>query len=93
MPYSRYTGPLPTIADSRALGMTGVRVECGALYCHHTKRVEFDAIGLPDDTVFIDIPKLCRSVCEKCGGRDVSVGADWIGAVADLYQLPKCKTP
>ena len=60
MANSRYTGPLPTIADSRRLGMTGFRVECATLYCHHTKRVEFDALGLPDGTVFIDIPKLRR---------------------------------
>jgi len=53
----------------------GFRVECSTR-CHHTKRVEFDALGLPDDTVFLDIPKLRRFVCEKCGGREATVGAD-----------------
>ena len=77
MANSRYTGPLPTIADKRRLGMTGFRVECATLYCYHTKRVEFDALGLPDDTVFIDIPKLRRFVCERCGGREATVFADW----------------
>ena len=71
---SRYTGPLPTIADTRRLGMTGFRVECVTLHCQHTKRVEFDALGLPDDTAFLDIPKLRRFVC---GGRQATVGAHW----------------
>ena len=65
---SRYTGPLPTIADTRRLGMTGFRVECVTLHCQHTKRVEFDALGLPDDTVFLDIPKLRRFVCARATG-------------------------
>jgi hypothetical protein len=76
MAYS-HTGPLPTIADTKRLGMSGLRVECSTLYCHHEKRVGFDALGLPDDTVFLDIPKLRRFVCEKCGGREAKVGADW----------------
>jgi hypothetical protein len=74
---SRYTGPLPTIADTKRLGMTGFRVECSTRYCHHEKRVEFDVLGLPDDTVFLDISKLRRFVCEKCGGREATVGGDW----------------
>jgi hypothetical protein len=45
--------------------MTGLRVECSARYCHHEKRVEFDALGLPDDAVFLDIPKLRRFVLER----------------------------
>jgi hypothetical protein len=65
MANSRHIGPLPTIADSKRLGMTGFRVECATLYCYHTKRVEFDALGLPDDIVFIEIPKLRRFVCER----------------------------
>jgi|SRR5664279_3473616 len=77
MTHSRYTGPLPTIAYSKRLGMTGFRVECCAQYCHRQRRVEFDALGLPDDTVFLDIPKARHFVCAKCGGREASVGADW----------------
>ncbi|MGA2637241.1 hypothetical protein [Methylocella sp.] len=57
--------------------MTGFRVECSTRYCHHEKRVEFGALGLPDDTVFLEIQKLRRFVCEKCGGREATVGADW----------------
>ena len=68
MTNSRYTGPLPTIAESKRLGMTCFRVECAAQYCYNTKRVEFDALGLPDDTAFLDIPKFRNFVCEKCGG-------------------------
>ena len=50
--------------------MTGFRVECSAQYCHHYRRVELDALDLPDDTVFLDIPKLRRFVCERRGGRE-----------------------
>ena len=77
MGHSLYTGPLPTIADTKRLGMTGLRVECSTRYWHHEKRVEFDVLGLPDDTVFLYIQKLRRFVCEKCGGREATVGADW----------------
>jgi hypothetical protein len=83
MTHSRYTGPLPTIADNKRLGMTGFRVECATLYCHHTKRVEFDALGLPDDTVFLDIPKLRRFVWEEGGGREATARADW----NDYYEV------
>jgi hypothetical protein len=42
MAHNGYSGQLPTIADSRRLGMTGFRVECSTRYCHHEKRVEFE---------------------------------------------------
>jgi hypothetical protein len=84
MPNSRYNGPFPTVGDSRHLGMTGFRVECSAQHCHHEKRVEFDALGLPDDTVFLDIPKLRRFVCEKCGDREATV---WRGLERVLRRL------
>jgi hypothetical protein len=71
----RYTGPLPTI--SRRLGITGFRVECSVQFCHHTERVEFDALGLPDDIALIAIPKFRHFVCEKCGGQEATVSADW----------------
>jgi hypothetical protein len=54
---TNYSGPLPTIADSKRLGMTGFRVECATLYCHHAKRIEFEALGLPDDAVISRHPK------------------------------------
>jgi hypothetical protein len=84
MANSRYTGTLPTIADTKRLGMTSFRVECSTRYCHHEKLVEFDALGLPEETVFLDIPKLRRFICEKCGGREATVGADWNGYYAAL---------
>ncbi len=62
---NRYTGPLPTIADCNRLGMTGFRVECSTRYCHHEKRVKFDALGLPDDTVFLDIPNDYRAASRE----------------------------
>jgi hypothetical protein len=57
--------------------MTGFLVQCSSLHCCHEKRIEFDALKLPDDLVFLDIPKVRRFVCEKCGGTQVSVSADW----------------
>lgn len=73
----RYDAPLPTIGDSKRLGMTGLRVYCSGLYCHLQRRVEFEALGLPDDTLFRDIPKLRQFVCPRCGGLRVTVGEDW----------------
>lgn len=73
----RYHGLPPTIGDSKRLGMTGFRFECATLYCHHTNRIAFDVLGLPDDTAFLDIPKFRHFVCEKCGGREATVRADW----------------
>jgi hypothetical protein len=46
-------------------------------YSYHQKRIAFDALNLPDDLAFLDIPRARSFVCEKCGGRDATVGGDW----------------
>jgi hypothetical protein len=82
MPHSTYTGPPATIADMRRIGLSAVVVECAALYCYHQARIEFDALGLPDELSFPDITKHRRFVCTKCGSRKVTTHACWNDFVA-----------
>jgi hypothetical protein len=82
MPHSTYTGPPATIADMRRIGLSAVVVECAALYCYHQVRIEFDALGLPNELSFPDITKHRRFVCTKCGSRKVTTHACWNDFVA-----------
>ncbi len=94
-------GPLPTIRETLAQGLTRVRVSCLGLYqghtCHHSGVVPLDALRLPDDVAFIEIPKVRRLRCSRCGARDTHVMPDWAGAAAEraprgtpavLYTMP-----
>lgn len=76
-PRSAYTGPPATIADMRRIGVSAFIIECAALYCYHQARMEFDALGLPDELSSLDITKHRRFVCTKCGARKVTVHACW----------------
>lgn len=58
----------PTIADLKASGLTGVYSVCRA--CQHSGAVAFDAIGLPDETLFPDIGRARRFRCSACGARE-----------------------
>ena len=77
MPHSPYTGPPATIADMRRIGVSAVIIECAALYCYHQARIEFDALGLPDELSSLDVTKHRRFVCTKRGARKVTVHAYW----------------
>jgi hypothetical protein len=74
---SIYTGPPATIADMRRIGLSAFVIECAALYCYHQARIEFDALGLPDELSSIDITRHPRFICTKCGAREVTVHACW----------------
>lgn len=73
----KYDGPLPTIGDSRRSGIVACDVQCAGPDCWHQVGVTFDDLGLPDETVFVDIPRLRRFRCRKCGCRQVRVSPDW----------------
>lgn len=75
---TRDRSQLPTIADIRQMGMSGFVLDCAGHYCHHHARIEFDALRLPDDLIFLDILKARRFVCATCGGRGVTVRPDWL---------------
>jgi hypothetical protein len=68
--------PTKTIANARAAGETRFTVHCGRIECGHRAELAFDAIKLPDETIFVHIPRLLNFVCSKCGSRDVKVNAD-----------------
>jgi hypothetical protein len=57
MPGSTYTGPPATIADMRRIGLSAFIIECARLYCYHQKRIEFDALDLPDELYAIEVAK------------------------------------
>lgn len=94
-------GPPSTIGQTLAQGLTRVRVSCLGIYrgytCHHAGVVPLDALRLPDDVAFVEIPKACRLRCSRCGARDIHVMPDWAGAAAErgprgtpavLYTMP-----
>ena len=70
-------GLMPTIGDSLRQRITHVFVDCTTYGCGNTRRLSFDELGLPDETVFVEIPRRKRFVCHRCRGRTVSVRADW----------------
>lgn len=70
-------GLMPTIGDSRRQRITHVFVDCTTIGCGNTRRLSFDELGLPDETVFVEIPRRKRFTCHRCRGRTVSVRADW----------------
>jgi hypothetical protein len=77
MPHSAYAGPPATIADMRRIGLSAFVIECATLYCYHQKRIEFDALRVPDELYAIDITRHRRFVCTKCGSRKVTSHACW----------------
>ena len=70
-------GPMPTIGDSKRQRITHLFVDCGTIGCGNTRRLSFDDLGMPDETVFIEIARKKRFVCHQCRGRNVSIRADW----------------
>jgi hypothetical protein len=67
----------PTIAHLKAMGVEGVDVTCRD--CQRSKPLSFDVIVLPDETLFPDIVKLRRFMCEGCGSNRAVVTPDWRG--------------
>jgi hypothetical protein len=73
----------------RRIGVSAVIIECAALYCYHQRRIEFDALGLPDELSSLDVTKHRRFVCTKCGAREVTAHACW----ADFRARGNAKEP
>jgi hypothetical protein len=65
--------PTKTIGDARAGGETQFTVHCESTGCHHKAVMSFDQLGLPDETIFVYIPRVRGFVCSKCGSRNVKV--------------------
>lgn len=65
----------PTIADTRRHGIDELIVYCA---CGRTSFVEFDSLGLPEDTPFIEIVNRRHFTCKECGKRDrVQIMPHW----------------
>jgi hypothetical protein len=62
-----YASPLPTIADTKRLGVAGFRVE-------FPRNI---ATTLNGSSLARSAQAKARFVCEKCGGGEAAVGADW----------------
>jgi hypothetical protein len=75
MPRQTYTGPLPTIAATRAQGISRIRVYC-VQGCGRSGMVEIARLGMPDELPFVHIPAQRRLVCIGCAGRNVQVMPD-----------------
>jgi hypothetical protein len=65
--------PTKTIAHARAAGETRFTVYCERHGCRHRAELALDELKLPDETIFVDIPRLLNFVWAKCGSRDVKV--------------------
>ena len=74
-----YTGPLPTIGETRSHGVVACHVQCAGPNCWHTRRFTFEELGLPDAAVFVEIAKRRSFRCQRCGCGEVQVSADWTG--------------
>jgi len=72
-----YTGPLPTVGDTRREGISSLRVTCGNAACVWSAYFDFDTLKLPEEMIFVQVPCFRRFVCSRCGGRAVSVMPDW----------------
>ena len=65
-----YRGPVMTLGNMRALGITSIDVKCGC-----GREAITDASGWPDS---IEIPALRWHLkCTECGGRPIDVRPNW----------------
>ncbi len=63
-----------TIAMARAEGITRFRVWCEKPRgCFHNEVMDWDRLGLPEDTETMSVTKLRKFVCSRCGNRNVSI--------------------
>lgn len=61
-----------TIANAKE-GITRFRVWCEDIRCFHNEVMEWDRLGLPDDTDPRRVTQLCKFLCTRCGNRKVSI--------------------
>jgi hypothetical protein len=69
--------PLPNVGDARAHGEDSLIVYCETrdLSCSHSRVFSFDELRLPDEMIFIHVPRYRRFVCTRCGSRTATVRA------------------
>jgi hypothetical protein len=67
--------PPPTIADLKAMGLTGAHVACTK--CFRDRILTWAEISVPDATSFPQIASLRRFVCAACGAREYTMTPDW----------------
>lgn len=72
-----YVGRLPTVADDLAMGITRCAATCDRPGCHHSAVIHYADFDLPLETIIVDIAKVRRFVCSRCGSRKVTIGGDW----------------
>jgi hypothetical protein len=76
--YSPPGSALPNVAHFREHGITSLGVHCAAdLVCSHSRVMTFDELRLADDAVLINVPRVRRFVCTRCGRREVQVRPEW----------------
>lgn len=71
----------PTIGDCRRQGMVTFSVHCPPP-CGRVSRLTFDALRLPDETIFLDIPKKRRLRCTECERAASEIAPSWNEVVA-----------
>ena len=82
-------GRLPTIADTRRQGISAIYVSCaGPRGCGSRRRLALDELDLPETAIFVEIPKLRRFRCIRCGNREVLVMGDWPSGLGGLKRDP-----
>lgn len=72
-----YTGPLPTVGETRSHGVVACHVQCAGPNCWNARRFTFAELGLSDEAVLVEIAKHRSFRCQRCGCRQVRVSADW----------------
>ena len=77
-----FVGPPPSIGHLRSMGLVAFTVHCRVERCGKTGRVLFDALGLPDEAIFIEIPHERSLTCTGCGTRSYEISPDWRDHVA-----------
>lgn len=65
--------PTKTVRQAKAAGETHFTIRCRRMECGHRATMAFDELRLPEETIFVHIPRLLNFVCTKCQSRDVKV--------------------
>ena len=58
-------------------GVTATRVFCASIYCGWVVVVDFDDLGLPNDTPFPEITRSRTWKCQRCRCTESTAMPDW----------------
>ena len=70
------------------MGLKALHAHClimdrfGQRGCGHSGDILYDALGLPDETIWIRIPWHRRLICSRCGTRTYEISPNWRDHVA-----------